>query len=120
MNHTVERHGELAVVCLAGKITVGNALEDVRAVVEDLIAEECLRVVFDLGEVSFVDSAGLGEIVACHRSLDQIGGRLVLASPRGKVKDLIELTRIGELLPVFPSLGEAMLAVSLDVDPADG
>lgn len=119
MNHTVERHGELAVVRLAGKITVGNALEDVRAVVEDLIAGECLCVVFDLENVNFVDSAGLGEIVACHRSLDQLEGRLVLASPRGKVKDLIELTRIGELLPVFPSLGEAILAVSLDDDSED-
>lgn len=119
MNHTVERRGDVAVVRLAGKITVGNALEDVRAVVEDLIAEECLRVVFDLEGVRFVDSAGLGEIVACHRSLDQLGGRLVLASPRGKVRDLLELTRIGELVPVFPSLGEAKTAVNLDGSSAE-
>ncbi|MDQ7005615.1 MAG: STAS domain-containing protein [Acidobacteriota bacterium] len=114
MSHQVDYQDGIAITRLVGRITVGNALDDVREVVEDEIAAGRLRVIFDLSGVNFVDSAGLGELVACHRSLDQLGGRLVLAAPRGKVRDLIELTRIGELLPVCPTVEEALQRVVED------
>ena len=114
MSHQVDYRDGIAVTRLTGRITVGNALDDVREVVEEEIAAGRLRVVFDLGGVNFVDSAGLGELVACHRSLDKLGGRLVLAAPRGKVRDLLELTRIGELLPVCATVDEALQRIVED------
>jgi len=108
MRCTVTRAPEGTILRLGGRITIGPALETLRRELETLIAEGRTRIVVDLREVTYVDSATLGQIVAGRRQAAECGGRLVLAGPRGKVRDLLDLTRIGDLIEIFEGTAEAL------------
>ena len=64
------------------------------------VAEPGDSLVIDLGEVTFMDSPGLGTLVYCDRLQRQRGSRLVLRSPTGPVRDLLELVRIANVIEV--------------------
>ena len=65
-------------------------------------------VVIDLGDVEFIDSSMLRELLLAEAALRQAGGRLVLAAARAPVIRLLELTRTTELLAVAPTVAEAL------------
>ena len=111
MSLAFEERGGATVVRLSGRLTLGPALEDLRNSVEALLADGRSAIVLDLDELSYIESAGLGEIVACRRLVREGGGRLVLARPRGKVRDVVQLTRIDQLIETFSGLDEALRAV---------
>ncbi len=106
-----ERDDGVTVVSPAGRLTIGPALEELAEAVASAIRGDVPMVVMDLGRVTYVDSAALGEIVAARRRVLEAGGAFALARPRGKVRDLVELTRLGDLVTVRESLPEAVRAV---------
>jgi anti-sigma B factor antagonist len=69
---------------------------------------EVTRLVVDLGEVAFVDSAGLGALVGVLRRLTARGGDVRLARPRPSVKLVLEITRANKIFAIFASLTEAL------------
>jgi anti-sigma B factor antagonist len=96
------------VIKLSGQISIGEGVGDLRVALARLSGGTAPRVVVDMEGVTFVDSAGLGELVAAyHRTWDR-GGRLCVARPRAKVRDLIRLTRLDELIPVHDELDDAL------------
>jgi anti-sigma B factor antagonist len=67
------------------------------------------RLVFDLTGVPFIDSSGLGVIVACLKHLREIGGDLVLVTmPTSPPSRLLSLTGLDKAIPVFSSVGDAV------------
>ena len=70
------------------------------AAVEELLAEERVLVLVDVGRLRFCDSSGLGALLHAHRLLTAAGGTLVLAGARGAVERLLDLTSLAEALPV--------------------
>ena len=66
------------------------------------------RIVIDLSKVSYMDSSGLGALVACRRTAAAQDIPLVLLKPGGKVRDLLQLTGLGELFRIFQDEGEAL------------
>jgi anti-sigma B factor antagonist len=67
------------------------------------------RVVLDLSETTFCDSTGLGALVGLHRQARGVGGVLVLAAPRKRVADLLELSGVNQVIEVFPTREKAVL-----------
>lgn len=112
MKVRLEDHSGAAVLHLSGRIAVGADLEDLREAVAQALGLGHPQVVLDLEDLNFIDSAGLGEMVASRRRARDAGKRLVLATPRGKVRDLMELTRIGELIETYDSVDQALTANS--------
>ena len=55
-----------------------------------------------------MDSAGLGELVACHKRANANGGNIKILRPSGKVADLLSLTKITEIFEIFDDEGEAL------------
>lgn len=108
-----ERHG-IAVARVSGRLTIGSELADLRAGLDALLAAGWRHIVLDLDAVPYVDSAGVGELVACRRTVRERGGQLVLARPRGRVRDLLELTRIETLVPVYDAINAAVEALGRD------
>lgn len=96
---------------LSGTLAAGPDCQALQAAVQRQFADEHFSIVLDLNALTFVDSAGLGELVALRRTAQDAGGGVVLAGPRGKVKDILELTRLDQLLPVYPTEAEAIVAV---------
>jgi anti-anti-sigma factor len=101
--------GDAAVLHLSGQIVIGNgdaALTD--AVNRILDRGAARKIVIDLARVSYMDSSGLGALVACRRTAAAREVPLVLLRPAGKVNDLLQLTGLGEMFRVFEDEGEAL------------
>ena len=95
-------------VVLKGKVTLGEASQSLRSTVEQLIAENCSKIVFDLGGVPFIDSAGLGALTLSYTKAKSAGGMLKLAQAQPRVKDALEMTRLTRIFPLFESEKEAV------------
>lgn len=91
--------GDVVIVDVSGKVTLGDGGDvALRDKVRSLIQQGRTKVVLNLGEVSYVDSAGLGEIVQSYASVTKNGGKLKLLNVTKRIKDLLSITK---LLTVF-------------------
>lgn len=88
--------------------------EAVQALGRDLYAlvdvEKKTRLVLDLTEVRFIASQGLGVLLTLRRKADKAGAKLVLAGVQAELLRVLHITGLDKLLPVFGTVGEAVLA----------
>ncbi|WP_247706978.1 STAS domain-containing protein [Streptomyces liliiviolaceus] len=98
--------GAWAVLALSGEIDLG-AVPRVREVVGELVAEGRVHLVWDLREVSFMDSAGLGVLVAAVRSAEARQGEVRLAGVGPQVSRLLELTGLDAVIGVYADVPSA-------------
>jgi anti-sigma B factor antagonist len=107
LESVIRKEGPVAIVALHGKVTLGEASESLRAVVEKLAGEGCQQVVLNLAGVPFIDSAGLGALALGFTLLKKAGGLLKLAEAPPRVQDALEMTRLTRLFPVYTSEKDA-------------
>jgi len=98
--HISERSvGEVMIVDVSGKITLGDGGDAIlKDKMQSLMQQGKKHVLLNLGEVSYVDSAGLGEIVQAYATMNKGGGALKLLNTTKRIKDLLAITK---LLTVF-------------------
>ena len=108
MKASVRHHGKVTVVDLSGKITIGDGDIKLRETVNALLDEGRKAVILNLNGVSYMDSAGIGELVACYKRSAEKGAKLKLLNPGGKVQDLLILTRLQEIFEIFRDEREAL------------
>lgn len=107
----VERPDGIAVVHIAAeKLDMSNAAA-FKAGAFPLITQNN-RVVLDLAEVDFVDSSGLGSILACLREINRVGGTLVLGGVCKRVRALFELVKMHRLIPLYETVEEAVTGLN--------
>jgi anti-sigma B factor antagonist len=90
--------GDVVVVELKGKLTAGLGDQILRETLDELLAEGKRKILLNLSEVSFLDSAGVGELVAGLRTAKRFGAELKLLSTSDRVHSTLFMAR---LLPVF-------------------
>ncbi len=100
--------GSEGVLSLSGKITLGEASQTVRTALEDLLKNGNTRVVINLADVSFIDSAGLGILTMNFASMKAAGGLLKLAEMQERVREALEVTRLTRLFPPYATEREAL------------
>ena len=100
--------GPIEVLELSGKITIGEGEAELRRDVQDLLDSGRRKILISLERVGFMDSAGLGELVACYKRANENGGRIKILRPSGKVADLLSLTKITEIFEIYEDEGEAI------------
>lgn len=98
MRISERRIGDVTVVNLSGKLTLTDGPGMVKDVVSGLMFRGQTQIVLNLSEISYVDSSGLGELVACHLNARRIGGAIKLANAGPRVMDLLNMTK---LLTIF-------------------
>ena len=104
-----ETIGDVTVVVLPGEqLDAGNAKEFKRDVAP--LLEPCRKVIFDLGELRFVDSSGLGAILSCLRQINAKGGDLKLCAMTKPVRALFELVRMHKIFEIHATRDEALHA----------
>jgi anti-anti-sigma factor len=103
--------GSAVVVRPTGRLTAADAPE-LKAVLSDLVAAGSTRVVVDLEATTFLDSSGLGALVAGLRATRTAGGDLTIARPGGQVLDVLELTTMIRVLPAHETVADAFAALS--------
>jgi anti-sigma B factor antagonist len=88
----------VAIVDVSGRIVASDTLDRLKDKVTSLIFQGDKNIVINLGNVSYVDSSGLGALVACHGTAIRGGGSVKLANVTKRIQDLLIMTR---LLTVF-------------------
>jgi len=105
---TVESGGEpYTLVELVGEADVTNS-DALREVLDAEVAKQPRTLIIDLSGLRFMDSSALHVILRANRAMDREGGVVALASPRDPVAKMLRLTAADQLIPVFPSVSEAI------------
>jgi anti-sigma B factor antagonist len=102
----VHRSGAVAVISARGDLDLASAPR-LRAVALDELLAGCRRLVLDLRELEFVDSVGLGMIVAVLKRARGLGGDLALVVGTERIRRPLELTGIARVVEVFDDLDTA-------------
>jgi anti-sigma B factor antagonist len=84
----------IAVVGLRGRITLGEGTEALRDTVRDLLSQGQNRILLNLGEVNYIDSSGIGELVSAFTAAKRQGGEVKLLNLTKKVHDLLQITKL--------------------------
>jgi anti-sigma B factor antagonist len=110
MELTTETVDDVTIVVLPGEqLDAGNAKEVKRDIAA--VLEPCRKVVFDLRELRFVDSSGLGAILSCLRQLNGKGGELKLCEMTKPVRALFELVRMHKIFDIYVTKADALRAL---------
>jgi anti-sigma B factor antagonist len=108
MNITKKEIDGVSVVALDGRIVLGEESNQLREQVKTLIAEGKKKIVLNMANVKYIDSAGLGILVAAHVSAKNQGAALHLCNLGDKFHDVLQLTRLLTVFSVYESEAEAV------------
>ena len=112
--------GDVAVVELSGEFTLGRSgvarpldlhghrLEDLGQTLGSLLERGTKRLVLDLDKVRFIDSAGLGDLVAWKKRAVQVGGDVKLLRPSKRIRDLFDLMAMTRVFQIFAEEADAV------------
>ena len=100
--------GGVTILDMKGKMTLGDGDELLRKRVGGVVEKGCKQIVLNLGDVPYVDSAGLGEIVRTYTTVSRQGGSLKLLNLTKRITDLLSITKLLTVFDTFDSEGEAV------------
>jgi len=86
--------GDVSVVDVAGRITLGEGSSALRDLMRDMVGKGQKKILLNLGEVSYIDSSGIGELVSGFTTVTNSGGQLKLLNLNKRVKDLLQITKL--------------------------
>jgi anti-sigma B factor antagonist len=112
--HISERAiGDVVIVDVSGKITLGDGGDMIlKDKMQSLSQQGFKKVLLNLGDVSYVDSAGLGEIVQSYATVSKSGGTLKLLNTTKRIKDLLSITKLLTVFECHDSEAEAVTSFS--------
>ena len=108
MHVDVRKAGDVVIVDLQGRLVAGVGDELLREVLDELYREGWKKILLNLSEVSFIDSSGVGELVAGFRAAQQMEVSLKATSLGGRVERVLRLSQILPLLEVYSCEVEAL------------
>ncbi|MFB3814365.1 MAG: STAS domain-containing protein [Terriglobales bacterium] len=84
----------VTIVDLSGRITLGEGSVILKDTVRDLVSKGQKRILLNLGDVTYIDSSGIGELVSAYTTVKNQGGELKLLNLTKKVHDLLQITKL--------------------------
>lgn len=112
MKSQVDQYGEVTVVKITGKITIGEGDIKLRELISGLVESNSKKVILDLKGLKYVDSSGIGELVSSYTSLRNRGGELALCNLNSKIYGLLQLTALVSVFSIYDSLEDALQAMN--------
>src|SRR5215467_6161068 len=97
---TTRAAGTVVVIDVSGQIVLGEGTALLRKTVRGLLSEGHNHILLNLGEVDYIDSAGIGELVSSFRATRERGGELKLLNLSRRVRDVLQLTRLHTVFDV--------------------
>jgi anti-sigma B factor antagonist len=99
--------GALTILDLSGKLTNDNGAELLKDKTESLVFQKRTQVIVNLAAVPYIDSGGLGQLVASYATVARAGGRLTLINVNTKNHDLLSITKLVAVIDTFESEEQA-------------
>jgi anti-sigma B factor antagonist len=84
----------ITIVDCSGRITLGEGSVVLRDAVKDLLTKGQKKILLNLGDVNYIDSSGIGELVSAYTTVKNQGGELKLLNLTKKVHDLLQITKL--------------------------
>ena len=103
---------KVTIVDMSGRITLGEGSSTLREAVRDLLSKGQKKIVLNLGDVSYIDSSGIGELVSSFTSVSNQGGQLKLLNLQKKVHDLLQITKLYTVFEVHTEEASAIRSFS--------
>jgi anti-sigma B factor antagonist len=105
---TVAR-GDVLVVYLSGALLFGEESSSLRSLVRDLL-NQSNEIVLDLKEVSYIDSGGLGTLVALYASAHKVGGEIKMSRLGPRANEVLQITKLMTIFDVYDDVDAAVAA----------
>ena len=100
--------GDVKVLDLKGRVTLGEGDELLKDKINSLLNQGYKKIILNLAEVPYIDSAGLGEIVRTYTTVSRQGGSLKLLNLTKRITDLLSITKLLTVFETFDSENEAV------------
>jgi anti-sigma B factor antagonist len=108
LNITERQAGDITVLDMSGKVTIGEGSVALRNTIRRLLGEGKKKILLNLGQVGYVDSSGIGELVSSFSAVNREGGSLKLLNLTQKIQDLLAITKLLTVFDVYDSESEAV------------
>lgn len=109
---TTRQVGDVTVIDAAGRITLGEGSSTFRDTLRDHVSRGQKKLLLNLGEVNYIDSSGIGELVSGFTTVTNQGGQLKLLKLTKRVKDLLQITKLYTVFEVFDDEAAAVRSFS--------
>lgn len=100
--------GDVTVIDVSGRITLGEGSSVIRDEVRALIGQGNKKILLNLGDVTYIDSSGIGELVSGFTTVANSGGNLKLLGLTKRVKDLLQITKLYTVFDVHEEEAHAI------------
>lgn len=100
--------GAVTVLDLRGKLTIGDGDELLKDKINSLVQQGQVRILLNLADVPYVDSAGLGQMVSSFRTVTRSGGALRLLNLTARIKEVLTITKLLTVFDTYESESEAL------------
>jgi anti-sigma B factor antagonist len=108
MKATIREIDSVVVVDVSGRITLGEGCAQLREIVRGQLAKGNKKLLLNLGEVTYIDSSGIGELVSAYTAVSNQGGQLKLLNLTKKVHDLLQITKLYTVFDVHDDEAKAI------------
>ncbi len=108
LNITERQAGDITILDMNGKVTIGEGSVALRTTIRRLLGEGKKNILLNLGQVGYVDSSGIGELVSSFTAVNKEGGTLKLLNLTQKIQDLLAITKLLTVFDVYESENEAL------------
>jgi anti-sigma B factor antagonist len=100
--------GNVAIVDLTGRITMGDGCGLIRNTIKGLLSAGHKNILLNLQEVKHIDSSGLGEMASAYATVSNMGGKIKFLNVHSKVSDLLQVTKLYTVFVTFADEAEAV------------
>ena len=104
---STRRIGEVDVIDISGRLSLGNTLMALERSIQNLIEQGSRKLVVNLAKLDFIDSAGVGTLIACNGQMEQKQGKMRIAGAQGAVARTFELVHMGRIVALDGDLDSA-------------
>jgi anti-sigma B factor antagonist len=108
LNISERQAGDVTVLDMDGKITIGEGSVALRSAVRRLLEEGKKKILLNLARVGYIDSSGIGELVSSYTAINKDGGQLKLLNLTQKLQDLLTITKLLTVFDVYDTEPEAL------------
>ncbi len=108
LNIKERQAGDITILDMDGKITIGEGSVALRSAIRRLLEEGKKKILLNLGQVGYIDSSGIGELVSSYTAISNAGGQLKLLNLTQKLKDLLGITKLLTVFDTYTDESEAL------------
>jgi len=114
MHFRIERDGDISFIHPVGKFDGGTECEPLQMLVADMAESGCRKVVFSFSQTSWINSCGVGKIIAAKFVMDENNGRFILCNLRKRNMTIINTLRLDQVFEIHETIQEAIAALEQD------